>query len=108
MNLETVHNLIITMHNSTNEPEVRSILGATRLQLEALLVKNAPVLSNSEVQLPTKIMRVNAYKTRTGVSASLAHAVVNSAWRDACRDARDSRAYLKQDPINDEEYQKHD
>lgn len=102
MNIETVHNMLITIHNSVTDKDVSKILGTARLQLETILVKNSPPLNDSEVQLPTKLMRVNAYKDRTGVSTTLAHAVVNSAWRDAQRIAgKDERATSKWMPYSE-------
>ena len=82
INIEVVHSLVVTLHNaSAGQQGLARALGQCRLQLEGLMVQDAQPMTEREKALPNKMHRVQAYRDRTGVSLTLAHAVINMEWR---------------------------
>ena len=85
MDNAAIHDLLVTMQNNCAEKRGQDILGVARMQFEDMLAKDAPPMLNTEIALPNKNLRISAYRTRTQVSATVAHAVINVNWRNVQR-----------------------
>ena len=85
MSLSAAHDLLVTIQSKVADTKATQIFGVARLEIESLMAKGSPDMLASESDLPTKRMRVEAYRDRTKCSTTVAHAVVNMNWRSQQR-----------------------
>jgi hypothetical protein len=81
IDIETSLDLLNTMQNSLTSSEAKGVICGARHQLESMLARTSPEMSSQELALPTKSLRVRAYRDRTQCSVTTAHAVANASFR---------------------------